>query len=151
MAGTKHRQSLKIFRKDFLSDYFQATWFVAPPLLIGLAGGILATYFVTNNKYLVLLAGIAGLFLLLMPILPLYLDVISELFKKYKGRYFEVLTDQARQAYEEIKNMNVSNEEGQKELLDLIDRLSNKKTDGEEHKDGEPTNDDDVDDQNEEK
>ncbi|MFA5481606.1 MAG: hypothetical protein WC282_04420, partial [Bacilli bacterium] len=54
MAGTMHRQSLKIFRKDFLSDYFQATWFVAPPLLIGLAGGILATYFVTNNKYLVL-------------------------------------------------------------------------------------------------
>jgi len=122
-ANMIHRRGIKTFRLEFNLDYYGATWLGIPLIILGYLGGVFATYFFVSDVYLILLAGIAGSFLLLTPFLPYYLDVIEELFKKYRSRYFQVSIDQARKAYEDINTSQVMSEEEKKELGDLIDQL----------------------------
>jgi hypothetical protein len=86
------------------------------------------------------LSGFAGAFILLTPFLPYYLDVIEELFKKYKDRYITVSIDQAKKAYEEIKVAQKLSEDQQRELDKLISDL--------EKKNGSIIQDDDENDEN---
>lgn len=125
IAYSVHRQGLKVFKSEFNGDYYRASWLAAPIILIGFAGGVLATYFFTSNTYLILLSGFAGAFILLTPFLPYFLDVVEELFKKYRDRYLRVSIDQATRVYEEIKVAQQLSEEQQKELDKLINDLKN--------------------------
>ena len=134
IAYSVHRQGLKIFKHEFNSDYYKSVWIGIPLVLCGFTGGVLATYFFTNNAYLILLAGFAGAFILITPFLPYFLDVIEEMFKKYKDRYVQVSIDQAKKIYEEIKAASEMNEEQRQEIDKLINDLKNQseKGDGEE-------------------
>ncbi|MFA7378124.1 MAG: hypothetical protein WC014_01185 [Bacilli bacterium] len=125
IAYSVHRQGLKVFKREFNGDYYRSSWLAAPIILIGFTGGVLATYFFTNNTYLILLSGFAGAFILLTPFLPYYLDVIEELFNKYKDRYLKVSINQATRVYEEIKIAQEMSEEQRKELDKLINDLKN--------------------------
>lgn len=140
IAFSIHRQGLKFFKREFNIDYYRATWLGTPLLLIGFAGGVLATYFLTRDPYLILLSGFAGAFIVLTPFLPYYLDVMEEIFKKYKDRYITVSIDQAKKAYEEIKVAQKLSEEQQDELDKLISDLQKKadtKNQDQEEKSGE--------------
>ncbi|MFA6644799.1 MAG: hypothetical protein WCS76_00365 [Bacilli bacterium] len=129
IAFSIHREGLKFFKREFNTDYYRATWMGAPIILAGFAAGVFATYFFTQDPYLILLSGLAGAFILLAPFLPYYLDVIEELFKKYKERYISVSIDQAKKAYEEIKVAQKLSEEQQEELDKLIGDLQKKSDD----------------------
>lgn len=134
IAYSVHRQGLKIFKHGFNVDYYKSVWFGAPLILIGFAGGVLATYFFTSDLYLILLSGFAGAFLVLTPFLPYFFDVIEEIFKKYKDRYLQVSIDQAKKVYDEIKIASDMNEEQRQEIDRLINDLK-KKSDVQDDKD----------------
>ena len=140
IAHSIHRQGLKLFKTEFNRDYYKAAWLGAPLVLLGFGGGVMATYFFTTDSYLIVLSGFAGAFILLTPFLPYYLDVIEELFKKYKDRYITVSIDQAKKAYEEIKVAQKLSEDQQRELDKLISDL--------EKKNGSIIQDDDENDEN---
>ena len=124
VAYTIHRQGLNVFKREYNTDYYQATWFGAPLVLIGFTAGVMATYFFTSNIYLILLAGFAGAFIVLTPLLPYFLDVFEEIFKKYKDRYLQISIDQAKKVYEEIKVAHEISEDQERELDHLIGELN---------------------------
>lgn len=123
IAYSVHRQGLKIFKHDFNIDYYKASWFGVPIIIIGYVGGVMATFFFTSDIYLILLAGFAGTFILITPFLPYFLDVVEEIFKKYKDRYIQVSIDQAQKVYAEIKAASDMNEEQRQEIDKLINDL----------------------------
>lgn len=129
IASSIHREGLQFFKREYNADYYKATWFGAPLVLVGFGLGVLATYALKIDPYLILLSGCAGAFVFLTPFLPYYLDVIEELFKKYKERYVTISIDQAKKAYEEIKVAQKLSEEQQEELDKLINDLQNKSND----------------------
>lgn len=126
IASNVHRQGLQSFKREYNADYYKAVWFGVPLMLIGYAGGVIATYFLTQDLYLILLAGFAGAFIVLTPFFPYFLDVIEEMFKKYKDRYLKVSIDQAKKVYEEIKVAHDMNDEQERELNHLIEELNKK-------------------------
>ncbi|MFA5421810.1 MAG: hypothetical protein WC344_03315 [Bacilli bacterium] len=135
IAYSVHRQGLRFFKREFNLDYYKALWLGGPLVLLGFAGGVFATYFLTSNSYLVLLAGFAGTFIVITPFLPYFLDVIEELFNKYKDRYLQVSIDEAKKVYEEIKAAREMNEEQQDEIDRLIEDLEKKTTSTDEQED----------------
>lgn len=135
IAQSVHRQGLQSFKHEYNVDYYQSVWFGVPLLLIGYASGVLATYFLTQDIYLILLAGFAGSFIVITPFLPYFLDVIEEMFKKYKDRYLQVSIDQAKKVYEEIKVAHDMNAEQERELDHLIEELNKKSKDKPEQED----------------
>lgn len=139
IAQSVHRQGLRSFKHEYNMDYYKSVWFGIPLVLIGYATGVLATYFLTQDFYLILLAGFAGAFIFITPFLPYFLDVVEEMFNKYKNRYLQVSIDQAKKVYEEIKVAHDINDEQERELDHLIEEL-NKKT-----KDKSEQDDDDED------
>ncbi|MBR6225987.1 MAG: hypothetical protein IKQ78_02115 [Bacilli bacterium] len=110
-----YKEALRGGSYGYDRDYFKSTWWVYLILLAFYAGGTVAGYFLLEgHPYIGILMNLVGVGFMIVPLvilLPYFVLVLDNLFKKYKTGFAKAVVDIARRVFEQYKYANQISEE----------------------------------------
>ena len=114
-----YKEALRSGAMGYDSDFFKSTWWVYLTLIVFYAAGAVTGYFLLEgHPYIGILMNLVGVGFMIIPLvflLPYFVLVLDNLFKKYKKGFARAIVDIARRVFEQFKYSNqISEEEAQK-------------------------------------
>lgn len=141
-TGQIFAAGFKTIRKPFRKEYFKATWFISPLLLIGyVLGAVPAAVFLPVDAFKVATIGLAVMSLVLLFILPYYFDVIETLFYRHGVSFAKASIALSLVNLDRLKAGHRMSAAEEKEIKKFIDqaKAALKKMDEEDLDSDEPT------------